>query len=223
MTPKFSVKKLIQPFAIGLMAIYILGLEGCLSLASFNDAKVYEKGKGEMVGHGGYFAHDSNDPFVPSSAVDLGLMSRVGLGNNFELYGRVNMQLALNAGIKYQVIEKWDGMLYGATGLSVGGMLSNIDNNNPSTWFEVPVIASFHPSPYFTWYGAVKYLSFYSASGFNMRFLHYNSGIRIGERYGALLETNFIPRWNEKSSLLGSAPPFHWGHQQVHAGIFIKF
>ncbi|MCB0737866.1 MAG: hypothetical protein KDC92_10165 [Bacteroidetes bacterium] len=224
LSPTFLKWPLQRTMLLAFLAFLILQGSGCMSLATFQDAKVLEEKQVELGAHMGYFDYDgSGGIFSPERAVDMAAYLRAGIGSNMEVTARVSTMFSLNGGLKYQFYENDNGVLAMASGIQTGFLLAQVETNEPAGWLRIPYIISLHPSPYFTWYGSANYSFIGHTSSASERYFHFTSGIKFGNKMGLMIESNFIPNWNRAIPVISNAPfSIIYGHQQFHVGAYFR-
>lgn len=168
-----------------------LFLAGCASLTSFQDGRTLGTGNGEFSGSLNLasspdfnkWQNDSVTIEVPTlSFVSLEAGGRYGVSEKVDLTLRMNTNLNIGIGAKFQVIGDRQSPFAMALGAEVGsfGIILGLLN------VQIPVYLSVHPSESFGWYLTPRYIrqfSTFAGVENGLSYLGGNTGLLFGKRH----------------------------------------
>lgn len=194
-------------------------LTSCFTMVDLQEAEVMDWGDHQLGLSGGYFvpAEDNAD-----LGVDGGLFYKAGLGGNFELTGRASWLMSLRFDLKYQFYENPSSTLFLASGLNMETSAFTFEEEFGNVKLHAPFYITYKPAPWLSFYGNAKYIyqvprRFQQTQGLHL--VTYNTGLRLGEKAGMMMEINHVPFYNEAFGI----PVNYRGLSQVHAGFFVNF
>jgi hypothetical protein len=124
----------------------LLGLGGCASLSSYQEARVLQKGEAR-IGIGGSYYNDDlkrtvfNDTGTGTTYPVINVSGRLGVWNNLEIGVLYAIPGAIDADLKYQLLGRdsaSDWQL--STGLKGGYANLEVDDSSGNSKVEVPVV-----------------------------------------------------------------------------------
>lgn len=168
-------------FALSISVLF----SSCASLAGFQDAKTIGENNGEVVASLNFSQSPdfiglrdssgaSSIPFLVFPNIELG--GRYGVLENLDVTLKMNTNLNLAIGAKYQFLGDQNSVFNMATGLDFGsfGLFSGLWN------VQVPLYMSVHPKENLSIYLAPRYIYQFSSYG---NLIHWNY---VGGNFGLL-------------------------------------
>ncbi|MCS6928124.1 MAG: hypothetical protein NZM43_01380 [Saprospiraceae bacterium] len=181
-------KQLSLGLPLGIIALF---LGGCASLTGFHDGRTVGKEQGDFYMSLNFssspnfreFDRDSlNANFPTLSFPNLEFGGRYGVGEKVDITLRLNTNLNMGLGAKFQLIGDAQSPFAMALGTELGsfGIILGLLN------LQVPLYLSVHPSEVFAWYLTPRYIrQFTTYSSLENALSYYggNTGILIGKRH----------------------------------------
>jgi hypothetical protein len=182
-------KQLLLPF-FALVALSLL-LSNCASLTGLQDGRTVGKGNGEMsVSINASQTPDFNkwkDQIDTITKIpryffpNFEFGGRYGVADNIDITLRLNTNLNVGLGAKFQVIGDRESAVALSLGAEVGsfGLVTGLWN------VQVPVFFSVHPTPKFAWYLTPRYIrqfEVYSGVSGGLNYVGANTGLLFGEK-----------------------------------------
>lgn len=169
----------------------MLFLASCASLTGFQDGRTVGKENGDFYGSLNFSSSpDFNDWENDTVVVDVPTLTfpnlefggRYGVGEKVDLTLRLNTNLNVGIGAKFQVIGDRQSPFAMSLGAEVGsfGIVLGLLN------VQVPVYLSVHPSESFSWYLTPRYIRQFSTFASVENGLSYfggNTGLLFGKRH----------------------------------------
>lgn len=169
----------------------ILFLASCASLTGFQDGRTVGKENGDFYGSLNFSSSpDFNDWENDTVVVDVPTLTfpnlefggRYGVGEKVDLTLRLNTNLNVGIGAKFQVIGDRQSPFAMSLGAEVGsfGIFLGLLN------VQIPVYLSVHPSESFSWYLTPRYIRQFSTFAGVENGLSYfggNTGLLFGKRH----------------------------------------
>lgn len=181
-----------QPFWLVLFALTALALffSNCASLTGFQDGRTVGANNGELSASINFSqSPDFNDWDDDTSSVDIPTIffpsiefgGRYGIGERVDLTMRMNTNLNLGIGAKFQVVGDRESSFALALGAEVAtfGLISGLWN------VQVPVFLSVHPKENFAWYLNPRYIyqfTTYTGAENGLSYMGGNTGLLFGKR-----------------------------------------
>ncbi len=168
----------------------MLLLASCASLTGFQDGRTVGKDNGDFYGSLNFAASPDFNEWQNDSVVvnvptltfpNLEFGGRYGVGEKVDLTLRLNTNLNVGIGAKFQVIGDRQSPFAMSLGAEVGsfGIVLGLLN------VQVPVYLSVHPSESFSWYLTPRYIrqfSTFAGVENGLSYLGGNTGLLFGSR-----------------------------------------
>ncbi|MBP6184158.1 MAG: hypothetical protein KA479_04405 [Saprospiraceae bacterium] len=192
------MKSLLQMTGLAAMALL---LSNCASLSGFQDGRTVGKDKADLsVSLNLSQSPDFNDwedqddsletdiPNLFFPSIEVG--GRYGVAENFDINMKLNTNLNISVGAKFQLLGGQESMTALAVGAEVGtfGLVSGLWN------VQIPVYFSLHPSERFSWYLSPRYIyqfTSYAGADNGLNYIGGNTGILFGRRHKFGLDVGY--------------------------------
>lgn len=184
---KFTKNNIVAVLSV---LIAIMVFNSCASLTGYQDGRTVGEGNGEVmvslnISQSPDFSYieDSfkNDSIARFIFPNIEVGGRYGLGEKIDLTFKMNTNLNLGVGAKYQILGDRTSDFAMAVGGEIGtfGLVSGIWNA------QIPVYLSYHPSEKISLYASPRYIFQFSTIGGigGWDYAGGNAGVLIGSRH----------------------------------------
>jgi hypothetical protein len=184
---------------LGLIGL-LFAFSNCASLTGFQDGRTVGQDNGEIsvslnVASSPDFNdwEDQNDSIVDIPNLyfaNLEFAGRYGVAEKVDITLRLNTNLNVGLGAKFQVLGDRESQVALALGAEVGtfGLITGLWN------VQVPVYFSVHPKENFAWYLSPRFIyqfSSYSGADVGLSYMGGNTGLLFGKRHKFGLDVGY--------------------------------
>lgn len=202
-------------YKILILLLTILSLQSCASLTGFQDGRTVGEGNGEaMISLNasqspsfidleetidGTTGESIDIPRFLFPNIELG--GRYGIAEDLDVTLKLNTNLNISAGIKYQILGDRFSKYALGTGLEVGsfGIVTGLFNT------QIPLYASIHPTESFAFYLSPRFIYQFSSIGglIGWNYIGGNTGLLFGSKHKFGLDVGYYQVGTSSTARIG--------------------
>jgi len=187
-------------------------------MVDLQEAKVLDKGKNQIGLASGYFVPAEDES---SFGLDGSMFYKCGLGNSLEFGIRASWFMSGRMDLKYQFYKNRQETFFIASGFNLGISAFTLEEQLGNFMAQVPIYATYAPVDWLSFYGNAKYTYHTPAIGWDqgLHLFSYNTGLRVGKKFGLMVEINHAPFYNS----FFQTPINFREISQIHGGMYLNF